>query len=110
MKKQNTQSTNDEGSDAVSDPPKAGYEDTFTDMCVVSEDQVYDEGPIKSFTTSQVQQSPQLREYLEELLLIPFNTFCIDCKENRTTHAVVWLGAFVCKKCADDLIKAAGGN
>lgn len=51
-----------------------------------------------------------MREYLEDLLTIPFNTFCIDCKENRTTHAVVWLGAFVCKKCAGDILRSVGGN
>lgn len=47
---------------------------------------------------------------MEDLLKIPFNTYCVDCKENRTTHAIVWLGAFVCKKCADDLLKTVGGN
>ena len=41
---------------------------------------------------------------------IPFNMFCIDCKENRTTHAIIWLGAFVCKNCSADLLKAVGGN
>jgi len=44
------------------------------------------------------------------MLTIPFNTYCVDCKENKSTHAVVWLGAFVCKKCADDLVKKVGGN
>ena len=87
-----------------------GYADTFTDACIVNREE-YEEGAhVKSFTTSQVTQSPQLKNYLEDLLLIPFNTFCVDCKENRTTHAVVWLGAFLCKDCADKLLKAVGGN
>lgn len=30
----------------------------------------------------------------------PFNKYCIDCKRNKTTHALVWLGIFVCESCS----------
>ena len=55
---------------------------------------------VKSFVTSTTEQSPELKAYLEELIANPFNNFCIDCKQNKTTHAVVWVGAFVCADCA----------
>lgn len=87
-----------------------GYNDTFADICVVSKEEYLNGTHVKSFTTSQVEQSAQLKTYLQDLLTIPFNTYCVDCKEERTTHAIVWLGAFVCKKCADDLLKTVGGN
>lgn len=64
---------------------------------------------IKSFKTSTMEQNPELKEYLEQLLKDPFNTFCIDCKQNKTSHAIVWLGAFVCADCAKALVKAQGG-
>ena len=30
-----------------------------------------------------------------------FNKCCIDCKKNATTHALIWLGIFVCESCAN---------
>ena len=30
-----------------------------------------------------------------------FNKYCIDCKKNATTHAIIWLGTFVCESCAN---------
>lgn len=40
----------------------------------------------------------------------PFNKFCIDCKKNQTSHAILWLGSFVCKDCADEHRALFGGN
>jgi len=34
------------------------------------------------------------------LALNPYNKYCIDCKKNLTTHALIWLGIFVCEHCA----------
>lgn len=64
---------------------------------------------VKSFKTSDMGQSPELKEYLEQLLKDPFNTFCIDCKQNKTSYGILWLGAFVCADCAKALVKAQGG-
>ena len=65
---------------------------------------------VKSFQTSQMAQSPELKTYLEEVISNPFNNFCIDCKQNKTTHAVIWLGAYICGDCAKAIIDAQGGN
>lgn len=29
-----------------------------------------------------------------------FNAFCIDCQKNRSTHANVTFGVFICQDCA----------
>ena len=65
---------------------------------------------VKSFQTSQMAQSTELKVYLEEVISNPFNNFCIDCKQNKTTHAIVWLGAYICGDCAKAIIDAQGGN
>ena len=65
---------------------------------------------VKCFVTSTQEQSSELKAYLEDLISNPFNNFCIDCKQNKTTYAVLWLGAFVCADCAQALVKAQGGN
>lgn len=65
---------------------------------------------VKSFVTSSMAQSPELKVYLEEVISNPFNNFCIDCKQNKTTHAIVWLGAYVCGDCCAAIITAQGGN
>merc|ERR1719465_11553 len=64
---------------------------------------------VNSFKTSTIGQSPELKEYLDSLIKDPFNTFCIDCKQNKTSYAIIWLGAFVCADCAKALVKARGG-
>lgn len=53
---------------------------------------------------------PELRAFLEEQLANPYNKYCLDCKKNQTTHAIVWLGVFVCKDCADLHKVTFGGN
>lgn len=64
----------------------------------------------KLFTTSGTPQHPELRTFLEEKLKHPYNKYCIDCKKNLSTHAVVWLGLFVCKTCAEAHRVTFGGN
>ena len=34
-----------------------------------------------------------------------FNAFCIDCQKNKSTHANVTLGTFICAECADFISK-----
>jgi len=29
-----------------------------------------------------------------------FNAFCIDCQKNRSTHANITFGVFICQECA----------
>lgn len=45
-----------EGEQTSDDAPTSpeGYDDTFTDLCVINKDEFLDGGLIKSFTTSQV--------------------------------------------------------
>ena len=41
-------------------------------------------------------------EFLEKLITgNPYNKYCLDCKKAKSTHFLVWLGIFTCKKCAD---------
>jgi len=42
---------------------------------------------------------PEVKAYLEDLLEDGFNAYCIDCKNNETTHCLVSYGTFVCKQC-----------
>ena len=65
---------------------------------------------VHSFQTSQMDQSAELKAYLDEVIANPFNNFCIDCKQNKTTHAIIWLGAYVCQDCATAIVEAQGGN
>lgn len=30
----------------------------------------------------------------------PFNKYCIDCKKRKTTHAIVFMGIYVCESCS----------
>ena len=53
-------------------------------------------------TSSEVAQPQALQDFLAGLLKDPFNKFCIDCKKNKTTHALIWLGTFVCGQCAQN--------
>jgi hypothetical protein len=62
------------------------------------------------FKTSQYPQSPELKEYLTQKLANPYNKYCIDCKKNMTSHALIWLGVFVCKDCAQTHQGTFGGN
>ena len=39
----------------------------------------------------------------------PFNKYCIDCKKNKTTHFLVWLGSFVCEPCSVEHLNMPNG-
>lgn len=53
------------------------------------------------FTSSQIPQSEELTAFLKKSMSEnPFNKYCIDCKKNRTTHFLVWLGIFTCESCS----------
>ena len=69
-----------------------------------------EEPEVAMFKTSQFPQQPELKAFLQEKLANPYNKYCIDCKKNQTTHAIVWLGVFVCKDCANLHKETFGGN
>ena len=56
-----------------------------------------------TFATSQLPIDSQLTAYLTELLQDPYNKWCLDCKMNLSTHAVVMYGTFVCEDCTKNL-------
>lgn len=53
-----------------------------------------------AFATSQLPIDSHLTAYLTELLSDPYNKWCLDCKANRSTHAIVMFGIFVCEQCS----------
>ena len=76
---------------------------------------VYDEPQLKSgsilglteqhevifFKTSELPKPQAISDFLKKLhTKNAFNKYCIDCKKNATTHALIWLGTFVCETCA----------
>jgi len=65
---------------------------------------------VKSFKTSHMKQPMQLKAYFFEVVKNPFNNFCIECKDNKSTHVIVWLGAYVCGMCAGNICESQGGN
>ena len=60
--------------------------------------------PVKcEFVTCSVNQPKELKEFLDKTVNgEPFNKFCVDCKSKVSTFAIIWLGIFVCKDCADE--------
>jgi len=68
------------------------------------------EEEVAMFKSSKFPQQPELKAFLQEKLANPYNKYCIDCKKNQTTHAIVWLGVFVCKDCAELHRVTFGGN
>ena len=61
-------------------------------------------------TTSQEDQPKALAEYLKKQLEVPFNRYCVDCKKKKSTHALLWVGIYVCAECADVHKANLGGN
>ena len=64
----------------------------------VVKDVMIDE-PIVAYQSSQLAIAPELTNYLKGLLKEPFNKYCLDCKINLSTHAIVFFGTFVCYDC-----------
>ena len=62
------------------------------------------------FKTSEIQQPPELTAYLEEVTCDPFNHYCLNCKQNQSTHFLVVMGAFICESCSNAFLKTCGGN
>ena len=52
----------------------------------------------------------ELKMYLDMKICEPFNHFCINCKRRKSTHFLVWIGAFTCEKCATAVRSKCGGN
>lgn len=62
------------------------------------------------FRTSEMQQPPELTSYLEEVICDPFNHYCLNCKQNQSTHFLVVMGAFICETCSKAFLSSCGGN
>lgn len=60
--------------------------------------------------TSYMEQPVELHTYFEEVTSDPFNHYCLNCKQKRSTHFMVWLGAFVCESCRWQFLAHCGGN
>ena len=58
-----------------------------------------------TFATSQLAVDSQLTAYLQEVLQDPYNKWCLDCKMNLSTHAIVLFGTFVCENCAQNIVQ-----
>ena len=55
----------------------------------------------KILKTSSLPISKEILEYLTKLVESdPYNKFCIDCFINKSTHAIITYGIFICKNCA----------
>ena len=65
---------------------------------------------LEYFKTSGQPQHQELRVYMEQLTSDPFNHFCLNCKQNDSTHAIIWLGVFICGSCAEQLNKISRGQ
>ena len=65
-----------------------------------NEDQTIDLLRQHAFKSSQIPMPPPIKAYLEKLLAIGYNKYCIDCKTKVTTHCLVHYGTFVCRDCA----------
>ena len=55
--------------------------------------------PIVAFKSSVMPIAPELTKYLKSLLADPYNKYCLDCKINLSTYAIVFFGTFVCYDC-----------
>ena len=54
------------------------------------------------FKTSEIPRPQEVNDFMKKIQTKnAFNKYCIDCKKNATTHALIWLGTFVCESCAD---------
>lgn len=62
------------------------------------------------FKSSKLNQQTDLRTYLDMKICEPYNHFCINCKRRKSSHFLLWLGAFVCKHCANAIKVRCGGN
>lgn len=56
------------------------------------------------------EQHLDLKIYLDMKISEPYNHFCINCKRRKSTHFLLWLGAFVCGNCAEGVKQTCGGN
>ena len=69
---------------------------------VIYQSSAMEQKEITFFRSSGIQQSVELHDFLEKLITgNPYNKYCLDCKKAKSTHFLVWLGIFTCKKCAD---------
>jgi hypothetical protein len=66
---------------------------------------------IEFFKSSELEQPAELKEHLQTVMTgNPFNKYCIDCKKNKTTHCLIWLGSFVCEGCAINHLNLPNGS
>ena len=66
---------------------------------------------IQFFKSSVYPVPPEVLEFLKKQTIgIAYNKYCIDCKQKKTTHFVVWTGTFVCQKCAEAHVQLCGDS
>ena len=78
-------------------------EDDFVNVTIGDENDDKEEfnKKVTFFKTSNLPQSQELIDYLNELIIKKEeNYFCIDCRIYPSTHALIWYGTFVCQNCA----------
>ena len=46
-------------------------------------------------------QPALMTEHLRQLLVDPFNQYCVDCNKQESTHANISYGTFICGACAE---------
>ena len=86
--------------------PKRSASENDNPMMQDKED---DQKEIQFFKSSVYPVAPEILEFLKKQTTgIAYNKYCIDCKQKKTTHFVVWTGTFVCEKCADLHSKLCG--
>lgn len=46
---------------------------------------------------------------MEDMMGNPFNHYCLSCKTQYSTHAILWLGAYCCVDCAKKVSDKSNG-
>ena len=91
-------------------PTAVEADSDFVNVPELKKPQIFEQPEIKKelnfFRSSEIQQSVELNDFLENLITgNPYNKYCLDCKKAKSTHFLVWLGIFTCKKCADNHLR-----
>ena len=84
------------------------YEEDVSPTVNTVEFETESDEQIMTFKHSNFHIQPELTKYLKSLLDDPYNKYCIDCKINASTHAIVFHGTFVCYECMIKIKNAYG--
>lgn len=47
---------------------------------------------------------------MKDQLAVSFNRYCVECKKQKSTHALLWIGIYVCAGCAANAQEMLGGQ